>query len=179
MLLVLAWETGRRINAVLHLRASDVLLTTDRVRRVLAEEGQDEGLAEDWPQAIRWRAEWDKCGYLDVAPISSAARTALEVYLKRQPKLGNAFIFPANRDKGKALDKLMAAYYLTKAERLAGLPPMKRGGWHSFRRGWAQRRKHLPVQDVMAAGGWRDVKALQSAYQVADPKTTMRVVEGA
>ena len=37
----------------------------------------------------------------------------------------------------------------------------------------------MPVQDVMAAGGWRDVKALQSAYQSADPDTVRRVVEGA
>ncbi len=78
-----------------------------------------------------------------------------------------------------ALDKLMAGYYLKRAEKLAGLPALRRGGWHAFRRGWAQRRKHLPVQDVMAAGGWRDVKALQSAYQAADPDTIRKVVEGA
>ena len=29
----------------------------------------------------------------------------------------------------------------------------------------------------MAAGGWRDVKALQDAYQGADPKTIRQVVE--
>ena len=38
-------------------------------------------------------------------------------------------------------------------------------------------RKTSPVQDVMAAGGWRDVKALQDAYQGADPKTIRQVVE--
>ena len=179
VLLVLAWETGRRINAILHLRASDVLLSADQLRSVLAGEGQDEALAEHWPQAVRWRADFDKVGYLDVAPISGAARAALEAYLVKHPKIGEAWIFPANRDKAKTLDKLMAGYYLAKAERLAGLPKIKRGGWHTFRRGWAQRRKHLPVQDVMAAGGWRDVKALQTAYQAADPETVLRVVEGA
>ena len=29
----------------------------------------------------------------------------------------------------------------------------------------------------MAAGGWRDVKALQNAFQAADPETVRRVVE--
>ena len=63
------------------------------------------------------------------------------------------------------------------AEELAGLPHQKRGGWHAFRRAWATRRKHLPVQDVMAAGGWRDINALQKAYQAADPETVRKVME--
>jgi integrase len=177
VLLVLAWETGRRINAILHLKASDVLMTEEQVRRTLQEEGQDEALADHWPHALRWRPEWDKVGYLDFSPLSEAARGALQDYLQRHPAVGETWIFPGNREPSKVLDKLMAAYYLTKAEKLAGLSKQKGGGWHPFRRAWATRRKHLPVQDVMAAGGWRDVKALQSAYQGADPKTTRRVVE--
>ena len=49
----------------------------------------------------------------------------------------------------------------------------ERWGWHGFRRAWATRRKVLPVQEVMRAGGWRDVKALQSA----DPETVRRVLD--
>lgn len=177
-LLVLAWETGRRINAILHLRASDVLMSEEQVRRTLGEEGQDEGLADHWPSAIRWRAEWDKVGYLDFSPLSTAARAALESYMQKNPKLGEAWLFPANREPAEALDKLMASYYLHRAEELARLSKQKQGGWHAFRRAWATRRKHLPVQDVMAAGGWRDVKALQTAYQAADPETVRRVMEG-
>ena len=56
-------------------------------------------------------------------------------------------------------------------------PRQKRGGWHAFRRAWASRRKHLLVQDVMVAGGWRDINALQRAYQAADPETVRRVME--
>ncbi|HSG09502.1 MAG TPA: tyrosine-type recombinase/integrase [Longimicrobiales bacterium] len=178
-LLVLAWETGRRINSILHLRASDVLLSTNQIRGALAGIGEDEDAADDWPQALRWRPEWDKMGYSDVSPISGAARNALEVYLRRHPVVGEGFLFPGNRDPSQALHKLMAGYYLTRAEDLAGLPHQKRGGWHAFRRGWATRRKHLPVQDVMAQGGWRDVKALQTAYQGADAKTRLMVAESA
>jgi len=75
------------------------------------------------------------------------------------------------------MSKLLAGYYLRKAEKLAGLQHQKQGGWHECRRAWATRRKHLPVQDVMRAGGWRDVKALQSVYQAADPETVRRVME--
>ena len=177
VLLTLAWETGRRINAILHLRASDVLLTEDQVLRRLAEEGQDESLAEYWPRALRWRAEFDKCKYLDFSPLPEGARVPLEAYLRRHPVVGEAWLFPANRNPSHALDKLMAGYYLVRAEKLAGLPHQKRGGWHAFRRAWATRRKALPVQDVMRAGGWRDVKALQSAYQSADPETVRRVLD--
>ncbi len=71
----------------------------------------------------------------------------------------------------------MASHYLGKAERLADLPHQHRSGWHSFRRGWATARKSLPVQDVMRAGGGRDAKALQPAYQGADASTMRRVVD--
>ena len=32
-------------------------------------------------------------------------------------------------------------------------------------------------EDVMRAGGWRNVKALQTAYQSADPETVRRVMD--
>jgi hypothetical protein len=35
----------------------------------------------------------------------------------------------------------------------------------------------MPLQDVMAAGGWRDPAALQRAYQHADAETLQRVMD--
>ena len=174
---MLAWETGRRINAILHLRASDVLLAEDTVRRTLEEEGQDVTLADHWPSALRWRAEFDKVGYLDISYLAPTARTALEAYLRAHPTVGEAWLFPAPKGPSEPMSKLLAGYYLRKAERLAAIQHQKQGGWHEFRRAWATRRRHLPVQDVMRAGGWRDVKALQSVYQAADPETVRRVME--
>ena len=112
-----------------------------------------------------------------VSPLSEAATEALERYLRRNPKVGDAWLFPATEDDGKALSKLMAGYYLKRAEQLAGVGHQRRGGWHAFRRAWASHRRHLPVKDVMAAGGWRDASALQKAYQHADPETVRRVME--
>ena len=103
-------------------------LTEDQVVWTLAEEGQDESLAEYWPRALRWRAEFDKCKYLDFSPLPEGARVPLEAYLRRHPVVGEAWLFPANRDPSRALDKLMASYYLMRAEKLAGLPHQKRGG---------------------------------------------------
>ena len=83
----------------------------------------------------------------------------------------------AGRD-GEPVNKARAGYLLGKAEAAAGLPTQARGGWHAFRRGWASLRKSYPVQDVMAAGGWRDPAALQKSYQGADSETVRPSVEG-
>ena len=177
-LLVLAWETGRRLSSLIHLRASDLLFTRDQVRRALAEEGQDEAWADHWPQAIRWRANNDKQGYLSFSPMTNPARDALEAHLKRRAVVGEAWLFPQDEQHpGEPMTRRLAGCRLGKAEQLAGLPHQKQGGWHAFRRAWATRRKHLPVQDVMAAGGWRDINSLQKAYQAADPETVRRVME--
>lgn len=178
-LLVIARHTGRRINAILHLRRSDVLFTEAEMRRAMAEEGYPERAAEAWAAvgAFRWRAEWDKKGYFDFSPMNSAVRAAVEEYLRRRPVIGEGWIFPSSRDPSKPLSKCMAAYFLSRGEEAAELPPIKQGGWHAFRRLWATERRDQPLKDVMAGGGWRDVKALQTAYQHADPETVLRVVE--
>ena len=55
-------------------------------------------------------------------------------------------------------------------------PHLGHGGWHTFRRKWATERKHYPIQDVMAAGGWGDPTCLQTLYQQADDATVYKVV---
>ena len=176
-LLTLAWHTGRRVNAICHLRASDVLIGQDPVRAGLLAAGMEEAWATHWPNAIRWRAEHDKVEFEDVSPIAPTVVRELGGYLRRNPRVGDAWLFTMETDATRPPSKLLAGYYLIRAEKLAGLEHQPRGGWHAFRRAWATARKALPVQDVMAAGGWRDVKALQTAYQGADPATTRQVVE--
>lgn len=178
-LLVLARETGRRINALCQLRANDVHLTSDAVRRALAAQGEDEARAPHMPHgAVRFRAEHDKLGFDDLAPISRAARGALEAYLRRHPAIGSAPLFPfALSDPTRPMNKMQAANMLARAERLAGLPKLERGLWHAYRRAWASERKHLPDADVSAAGGWRDLATMKRSYQRPDPVTVLRAIE--
>ena len=49
--------------------------------------------------------------------------------------------------------------------------------WHTFRRVWAIERKHLPPNDVAAAGGWLDTGTLQQCYQQCDLDAVRTVVE--
>jgi integrase len=177
VLLELAWHTGRRINAILHLRASDVLTDAEAMRPVLAACGHDEDDAEAWPGALHWRPEWDKKGFRDVSPIGEAMRASLTAYVARRGVIGEGWLFTMPTDATRPMNKLMALYYLRRAEKAADLPAVKRLGWHGFRRAWATNRKGLPLADVMRAGGWRDVKALQEAYSQADARTTLHVME--
>ncbi|HWP36338.1 MAG TPA: hypothetical protein VNL18_02175 [Gemmatimonadales bacterium] len=50
-------------------------------------------------------------------------------------------------------------------EARAALPKLAGGLWHPYRRKWATERKHFPLKDVAAAGGWRDVETLLECYQ--------------
>jgi hypothetical protein len=61
---------------------------------------------------------------------------------------------------------------------MAGLSHLERGGWHPFLRMWACQRKHLPVRDVAAAGGWKGVTVQQGVYEAADQETLEAVVSG-
>jgi hypothetical protein len=46
----------------------------------------------------------------------------------------------------------------------------------SGRREWATERKPHPAQDVAAAAAWRDLRALQTAYQHTDEATVLAAV---
>ncbi|MDQ3516538.1 MAG: hypothetical protein M3403_07185 [Gemmatimonadota bacterium] len=65
---------------------------------------------------------------------------------------------------------------LAQAERHAGLAKLDGSLWHAYRRKWASERKHLPLVDVAAAGGWKDTKTLVSCYQHADRDTMLAVM---
>ncbi len=138
----------------------------------------DERLAEHMPHgAIRWAAESDKEGFLHISPINAPARESLELYLRRNPRVGDVPLFPGPRKKDKPIRRELAAQWLVKAEKLAELPKLVGGVFHPYRRLWASERKMLPDVDVAAAGGWRDTRALKASYQHADPATMLRVVE--
>jgi integrase len=189
--LALARYTGRRESAICQLQASDVLLSEKRIRSELAAEGMDERMAAAMPHgAIRWASENDKEGLRFITPVSREARAELELYLARNPRLGDVPLFPAPGRKPKKgakppaepkpekpLGRETASKWLARAEKRAGLPKLTRGAFHAFRRLWASERKHLPDVDVAAAGGWKDTESMKASYQQPDPETVLRVIE--
>jgi hypothetical protein len=178
VLLAIARHTGRRRGAICQLRAADVLLSRDQLLRAIGAAGLDLGLADHWPHgAIRWAEATDKLGFEAVAPISSDLRAELDLYLRRHPRVGEAPLVTMATDHARPIGVAYADYWMRKAVRLAELPRLERGGWHTLRRLWASERRHLPAQDVAAAGGWRSLQVMQSAYQHADAATIYQVVE--
>ena len=109
-------------------------------------------------------------------PIGPAVRAAVDRIRAERPGIGSAPLFPSRDDPQKPISRHVADAWLRKAEATANLEPQTGRLWHAYRRKWATERKHLPDVDVAAAGGWKTVQTLQTAYQQADAETMFRVV---
>jgi hypothetical protein len=99
---------------------------------------------------------------------------------KAQGAIGNALLFPHPRQDprpGQPVTRHLAAWWLKEAFRRGKLQEPEGSLWHTFRRVWATERKHLPPNDVAAAGGWLDTGTLQQSYQQCDLETLPSVVE--
>ena len=125
---------------------------------------------------IRWRAEADKKRKEWVVPMPPAL---LEEVQRFRAKLGGAFgglVFPSPADPTRPLGREVFQHALIDAETHAKLPKLDGGAWHCWRRKWASERKHLPLVDVAAAGGWKDTQTLVDCYQHADRDTMLAVM---
>lgn len=153
--------TGRRITPVLKLRYEDLRLAKSK--------GAPHG-------AIAWPGETDKMGKAWAAPINAEVRSALDALLAERAGIGPAYLFPSPKDPAKPMDRWYASKLLCRAERLAELPKQRGSLWHAYRRKWGTERKHLPIQDVAAAGGWKNHAVLATLYQQPDDATLYAVV---
>ncbi len=152
--------TGRRISAVCSLTFDDLKL----------HEGPS--------GSICWPADTDKMGHESTVPISPPVRAALDGVLAKRPGIGAAPLFPSPGDPTRLITRHLVDKWLRKAEKLAGLEPLKGSLWHAYRRKWATERKHPPGADVAAAGGWANGLTLLKVYQQPDPETMLKVVLG-
>jgi integrase len=148
--LILAHETGHRINSIRLLRWSDVDLPAGRVR---------------------WAQENDKTRFEHQTPLSGPALEALRAVRTPDPAIGNAWILaaPGNPTEPVSKDRLRA--WWQRAELFARMPPHPGRGWHSLRRAFATELKEVPLPDLCALGGWRDAQTILRCYQKADEAT--------
>lgn len=158
-LLVVANETGHRINSIRLLRWPDVNFEAG---------------------TIRWRGDHDKIGHEHVTPMTEAARLALT----RQRKWFSAseelnenreqWVFPAPGDPSQPMSRHLARDYWQRTEATAGIARVQGRGWHSLRRKFATELKAVNLKDLCALGGWKDHNTILKCYQQPDPET-MRV----
>ena len=152
--LVLAEATGRRLGSIRQLRWDDI----DFTRSV-----------------IRWRAEADKKRRESVVPVPESLLGELREF-RRELGAVAGWIFAAETAPTQPMDRHLFDKWLMVAERVARLPKLEGGLWHPYRRKWATERKHLPLTDVAAAGGWKDTETLLTCYQQPDNETLLAVM---
>ncbi|HWI89032.1 MAG: site-specific integrase [Gemmatimonadaceae bacterium] len=152
--LVLAEATGRRLGAIRQLRWEDI----------------------DWAACtIHWRAEADKKRREAVIPMPLPLANELRRFQRRLGTM-SGWIFASQHSADRPMDRHLFDNWLRRAEKAAGLKKLVGGLWHPYRRAWATARKHLPITDVAAAGGWKDTETLLTCYQQADTQTLLAVM---
>ena len=155
--LSLAEATAQRIGSILSLRRGDVDL--DR-------------LPHGW---IRFKAEHQKTGHEHWAALSRELRDILVEQLCRVSEDPKAWLFPVNGKLNRPVTVSVMSKLLREAYSRAKLPLLEGGLWHPWRRKWATERKGMPITDVAAAGGWKDVSTLVECYQQPDDSTLLAV----
>ena len=154
--LVIAHETGHRINSIRQLRWQDVDLGASRVV---------------------WRAETDKTGFHHSTPLSAIAVETLRECQGRQPAIGGEWILPAPKDPLQACSRHLLTKWWNRAVRLAGLVPAQGRGYHSLRRKFATELKDQPLKDLCHLGGWKDPQTVLKCYQTADEDRMREAIE--
>ena len=154
--LVLAHETGHRINAIRQLRWSDIDL--------------EDGM-------VRWRAEHEKTGYEHRTPVTVEAIAVLEEARKRNPGIGDAPVLPLPKYPTMPVSRPLARVWWTRAQKLAGLEPKRGRGWHSLRRKFASDLMDQPLKVLCELGGWKTAKTVLQCYQRADEAQLRKALE--
>jgi len=154
--LVLAHETGHRIGAIRQLRWSDIDMEA---------------------RTIRWRGEHEKNGYEHRTPMTVMARSILEEARRHHPGIGNAPVMPTPRDPFRCLGQSRARIWWDRAEKLAGLEPRLRRGWHSLRRKFASDLMDLPLKVLCELGGWKTAETVLQCYQRPDEDRLRKAIE--
>jgi hypothetical protein len=86
---------------------------------------------------------------------------------------GTGDVFSAPNANAGIVDRHRFDNWLSVAEKKAKLSKLDGSLWHEYRRKWAIERKHRPLRDVAAAGGWKEVDTLLEVYQQADEASVL------
>lgn len=161
-LLIIAWNTGRRISAICQLQHGDWLPDLGRYG------------------SFRWRADSDKARRETTIPVTRDVRDVIEHIQSERPGVGSAWLFPrpftVDRAEREPLSNDIALQWLKEAAAEAQVNLAPREGFHAIRRAWVGARRHLSPSDVAKAGGWLTASIVLDIYTQADPETVERVV---
>ena len=151
--LFLAERTGKRLGSIRQLRWEDFAFER---------------------QVVYWRAEADKKGYKWEVPMPADFFETVRSFQREIGAVGG-YVFSSHDSRDGIMDTSQFAKWLRVAEKAAKLPKLDGSLWHAYRRKWAIERKFLPLKDVAAAGGWKDVNTLLEVYQQSDEESVLAV----
>lgn len=136
--LVLLEATGRRRGAIMGLRWSDLDFRKNQIT---------------WqPESDKRRKTW----------VVSYPRVLFEAVRDLQRRIGvvGGYVFPRQSDTDQSAPRELLSQWIRVAERKAGLPKLKGGTTHPYRRKWRSERSAHPIKAVARAGGWTDIPTM-------------------
>lgn len=136
--LVLLEATGRRRGAIMGLRWTDVDFGKNR---------------------ITWQPESDKKRKTWVVSYPQALFTTVRELQRRVGVVGG-YVFPRLNNPNEAAPRELLSQWIRTAEVKAGLPTLKGGTTHPYRRKWRSERSAHPIKAVARAGGWTDIQTM-------------------
>jgi hypothetical protein len=160
--LLLVEATGRRIESVTLLCRDDFTLNP--------EQGFKDAL-------VRWRPENEKTNLAQEYPLPQSVARRVFALLEEREVAHDQPCFPKLNDPMRSVSPDELTVWFRDLEASIELPKLPRGVWHPYRRKWSKERKYLPAKDVMAAGGWKDIKTIMDSYNEPDMETMRQVAE--
>jgi integrase len=151
--LVLLEATGRRRSSIIGLQWSDFDFATCR---------------------ITWRPEHDKKRRTSVVPYPSSLFDAMRDFQRRLGAVGG-HLFPRQAETATHAPRELISQWIRTAEVGAGLPKLKGGTTHPYRRKFRSEKRHLPTKSVAIAGGWSDVATMERCYDLPDDADVLAV----
>jgi len=144
--LILAHETGHRIGSIRQLNWSDKLAI----------------------DVLGWRKDSDKIGMAHDTPLTHPAVCALQKAREMNPEGEWVLPHPHPDHAGEPCSRHVMRTWWDEAQEKAGLGGVKRLGWHSLRRKFANDLRKVPLKDLAQLGGWKDVRTIILCYMGED-----------
>lgn len=206
VLLQMSRHTGRRHQAIRNLCWEDICLEREACEEALRIDQAPVKRARHWPYgAIHWLPQFNKRGYETVIPINEMLHRLLRDYRDNAwPRLMSMIagddwqdryepaempLFPSPQDPTEAISSGTPHKWLKKAQKLAreagrrGAPRAdeEQGGFHAYRRFWANERSHFTSdadrKAVRIAGSWKPKGDVMSrVYLSISARALYRVV---